>query len=1754
MSNISINKSGGANDISTNKLTASSTPLQRQAWLKLITTYANELNTNLNLDGEPIEDLSSDKFLESESRKVTSAGAPKYSNRQLEELKIKLVMEQFKVSQNLDRDTIKFISYVTSISITQSLHDQLLHHEKYVLYKDVNKSPHNLVTYILHTVSTGTVNKRSQPFLNFLTSAQNFFNQSQGNTNIQDFTKLYEINLKDFNENAKIANAANENFGISTNSEISVRINDGILFINDQNIATLTILSEQGVSTIQDLHETTHHNYNIPFEFNENIAAYVAMKNLNKDPKSIEYITANTNRTMADPKSLHDLCSSYIQFQESSVHKGIPGALKTALAGKTGTPNTPINAKKSKKGPSKKARITSKPDVSVEKKTRRKLFCFDCNEDLCLQGHKGCSNPGSGEFAPIKPEIKKINISNTVSLLKNAGLTGGEQIIEDTPDLYESDNDTIYESNDDYNWNTEDLKLAFSSKPSVNNQNKNLYKMLKRILFIDSGSNIIFISNKELLSNVRYENINIVGVNGDMKSNLVGDLPFFGKACLTPKAVINGIGINVIESLCYDIKYYRSSHFNITIVPGFDINFNFIAGPDGYGAELTNEILDKLRNIENALQARNNTLYDQITLATNAIDYNSELVNDAKTIRQRAAYFSKKEVQDAVRANAFIESIGNPTDRKAIEACNRNVFLNNPVLSSHIKNARIIFGPDKSVLKGKSQYRNLKSPINFTRTERRSFENQVLNVDVFWIKNIPYFMSVATPLHITLVSPVIDETSETFTKIINCHIMWLKLYKYEVSQVYSDPQSPFKKILKECAIGIPITTTGRAKHVSVVENNIKTLKERVRVILARLVFNLPRNLEIDLIFFVVQCLNIIPRKNNFASPRELLTQIKTDYKTISSGTFGTLVQSFAPPEKLNSMKERTIGALLLYPIFNKHGTWKAWCLKTKSYFETDDHTKTPLDDYVIEYINNYAERTEKPRNLKKITQPVEIPKILSFSQSENNSTSKTSSKRKYQRKLAPLVSGGNDTHAENITNDDNFHVNIDKNKIDKIFNPDETTINELKTTDSSSYQTESENNNNLEIKNNNNDQSRYKNDQNIHVQLKEIADSTDTSNTESLNPLPTIMDNSNYSDVMLNNRKSNVPLHPPQMDSSNDSGSSDPPAPRRGTRIKKSIDNWKHIYAYAIQAIELEPAQNFTNNAEDVEILTWYKQVYKLSIAQAIKDHGDPAEESVIAELIQLIEKDVMLFLAPYIKIKTLETAPLHSSLFLKAKYAADGIFEKLKSRLVAGGNGQDKTLYDDISSSTITKESVFMLFAFAAQWGAAVATFDVGGAYLECKLGEDDHVYMFLNKDIVKILIKFYPKLKSHIRDDGRILVKLLKALYGTIQAAKLWYIKLSKILMEYGFEKCPHDPCVFKMVRNSLMTLVGFHVDDLLCISQLDSHIQDLLIFLRSKFKEVTSHKSNTISYLSMMINVEDKFNINISMWGYEQKIIEDFNIYNITPDGRIKSPAGDDLFEISPESELLSKEKASFFHSTVMKFAFLSARVRIELEIAINWLSGRVGFGKTNEKDWSKLVRVYQFLRNNRGSKIYFRKKEKMEIKVWIDASFACHEDRTSRTGSIITLSGGPISVSSKKQKLVSKNSTEAEIVGLTDEIVKPLWVRHVFMWIKSLTDETMEPIEVFQDNEACITIQSTGPKPNHRSKYIDIRFFWVGSLQDQKVIRLVHCRTRNMLADINTKPKHGGDFIVLWKRSTGELIVPNIDDNEWNADDYISLLET
>ena len=69
--------------------------------------------------------------------------------------------------------------------------------------------------------------------------------------------------------------------------------------------------------------------------------------------------------------------------------------------------------------------------------------------------------------------------------------------------------------------------------------------------------------------------------------------------------------------------------------------------------------------------------------------------------------------------------------------------------------------------------------------------------------------------------------------------------------------------------------------------------------------------------------------------------------------------------------------------------------------------------------------------------------------------------------------------------------------------------------------------------------------------------------------------------------------------------------------------------------------------------------------------------------------------------------------MFLKEKFLSTGMFDKLKARLVAGGNMQDKALYEDISSPTVSTTSVFIIAVIAAKERRSVISLDIGGVIL---------------------------------------------------------------------------------------------------------------------------------------------------------------------------------------------------------------------------------------------------------------------------------------------------------------------------------------------------------------------------------------------------------------------------------------------------------
>ena len=155
-------------------------------------------------------------------------------------------------------------------------------------------------------------------------------------------------------------------------------------------------------------------------------------------------------------------------------------------------------------------------------------------------------------------------------------------------------------------------------------------------------------------------------------------------------------------------------------------------------------------------------------------------------------------------------------------------------------------------------------------------------------------------------------------------------------------------------------------------------------------------------------------------------------------------------------------------------------------------------------------------------------------------------------------------------------------------------------------------------------------------------------------------------------------------------------------------------------------------------------------------------------------------------------SAIVRSSIFLKDKYLASGAFERFKARLVAGGNQQDKGLYDDLSSPTVATSSVFTIAAIAAAEIRKVIAIDIGGVFLNA----DIDVHMRLDRVMSTMLIQLDPSYDKFRGINGTVVVRLDKALYGCVEASLLWYKVLRSKLVADGFIENPYDRCVFNKI----------------------------------------------------------------------------------------------------------------------------------------------------------------------------------------------------------------------------------------------------------------------------------------------------------------------------------------------------------------------
>lgn len=518
--------------------------------------------------------------------------------------------------------------------------------------------------------------------------------------------------------------------------------------------------------------------------------------------------------------------------------------------------------------------------------------------------------------------------------------------------------------------------------------------------------------------------------------------------------------------------------------------------------------------------------------------------------------------------------------------------------------------------------------------------------------------------------------------------------------------------------------------------------------------------------------------------------------------------------------------------------------------------------------------------------------------------------------------------------------------------------------------------------------------------------------------------------------------------------------------------------------------------------------ILNVSVKQAMEQYREPAFKAILKELKQMRDKGVF---EPVYKerLSNLQLKKIiRSFMFLKEKFRADGSFDKLKARLVAGGHMQVESFVNP-SSPTASLTAVLMVAAIAAKEEREVATMDIPGAYLNATMSEE--VLMTLEPLMTSLLVAIAPEFKTYVDEKGILTIKLKKALYGLLESAKLWYDTISKILNEEGFSVNPQEPCIFNKTVNDVQCTICLYVDDLMITCADPKLLHQVISKLESLFEGTKASIGQVHSYLGMMFNFSEKGQVKITMEGYINEVLSFYNVK-----GKASTPALTNLFDIAKSLDL-DENKRTEFHSIVAKLLYLAKRVRPDILTTVSFLATRVT--KATEDDWKKLDRLLRYLNYDPVSGIILRPGDgDIHLTAFADASYGVHEDGKSHSGLCIALGEGPIFVRSSKQKIVSKSSTEAELISLSDGCSQIIWSRDFLIGQGYELPSTI----VYQDNKSTMSLVEKGRSTSERTRHINVRYYFIKDRVDTGEINIQHLSTDEMTADILTKPLVGSQF--------------------------------
>ena len=1190
---------------------------------------------------------------------------------------------------------------------------------------------------------------------------------------------------------------------------------------------------------------------------------------------------------------------------------------------------------------------------------------------------------------------------------------------------------------------------------------------LKNLILLDNGSSTSIFANPRMVTGIKTTAtpLQLMTNGGELITDQKASVPGFGEVWYDSQSIANIFSFAELKDK-HKITYDSSKE-------------------DAFNIHLPNKTIKFTRTANGLYVYKPN-------------DHVLGKVSLLNTTNENEQMYTRRQIARAKVARKLYHNVGTPSIRDFKAIIRMNAIQNCPVTSEDIEIAEQVFGKDIGSLKGKTVRSKplpvIKDYVNIPKELMIRHENIELAMDMMFVNKIPFLTTISKHIMYRTAQPLPNKTVKAYRSAIDVVFRLYNHAGFKITVIKADRE--FQPIFEDIKDDLDITMNyaSAQEHVPEAERNNRTIKERFRSHFQRLPYkNIPKVMIKALVMEATKKLNFFPPQggvSQYYSPRMILHQSPLNYDKHFTHEFGQFVQAHNDnPKTKNTTAPRTLDCIYLRYTNAQQGGHELLDLHTAQVITRHAVTAVPITPLIVKRVEALASK-DGVKNIKFVFRN----HALIAGVDDNEEDNEEEDNEEYD----------DEDYSEGAEEGEHYNDETN-NETNKVTSDEQNTIQNEQPND------EAKDNEEDDEDNNNDDEQRESN--------QTMEDEAETEEQEIV--------------FEQDDEMEEAPLF-------EDYGDLQEPVLRRSTRETRPPVDYKPTFGgQKYQHLHVQ-TEDSTIHYDSVRATVAAMAIHKLNLMQAkatkqgvslvetyslkkgLKKFGKRAEQSATKEMKQLHDRVCFRPINPSEMTTDERKKAMESLIFLTEK--RDG---RLKARTVANGSVQRKWMErEDTASPTTALESVLLSATIDAKEGRDVATVDIPNAFIQTEVPQEkgkERIILKIRGRLVDILEQIDPatyKPFVQYENGAKILYcNVLRAIYGMLTSALLFYKKWRSDLIKRGYKINPYDPCVANKFINGKQHTVMWHVDDLK-ISHVDKKVNDEFIkwvdelYGDDEIGRVKAVRGKKHDYIGMILDYSVPGQVTIDMKYYVEAMIDQ---YKHEMSDKITSPASENLFKINKHSPKIDKILAEEFHTTVARGLFVSKRARPDIQPTIAFLCTRVR--EPTKDDWNKLNRLMSYLKKTKNEVLVLKCDGKNEVKWWVDAAFAVHPDMKSHTGAVMTMGSGAVQAISKKQKVNTRSSTEAELVATDDVIAQVVWTRNFLEAQGVRVDRNI----VYQDNQSAMLLEKNGrSSAGKRSRHLDIRYFFITDQVEKGNMEVRYCPTDMMTADYMTKPLHGQKF--------------------------------